>query len=238
MGYVMRSGRADGTTIQGVPRPVRAGARLALRCVIVTATLFGIAAGTVGATVTLLGIMAGPMMIRAGYDVRMSAGAIAAGGTLGILIPPSVMLVVMAPVLDISIIDLYAAAFGPGFLLSVLYIVYRWPAAPETGKLGPPVPMASGPGARWKVVRECVSAWFRHRPDRHYAWHHSRRFDDPTEAASSARSAPSCWSRLRTLSWSRVVERDKTLATTSMVLFLAVSSTVFGAVFTRLGTTT
>ena len=92
--------------------------------VIVTATLFGIAAGTVGATVTLLGIMAGPMMIRAGYDVRMSAGAIAAGGTLGILIPPSVMLVVMAPVLDISIIDLYAAAFGPGFLLSAMFIAY------------------------------------------------------------------------------------------------------------------
>ena len=67
--------------------------------VILTATLFGIAAGTVGATVALLGIMAGPMMIRSGYDVRMSAGAIAAGGTLGILIPPSVMLVVMAPVL-------------------------------------------------------------------------------------------------------------------------------------------
>src|ERR1051325_8323550 len=74
--------------------------------VILTATLFGIAAGTVGATVTLIGIMAGPLMIKAGYDARMSAGALAAGGTLGILIPPSVMLVVMAPVLDISIIDL------------------------------------------------------------------------------------------------------------------------------------
>src|SRR6266853_1876836 len=67
--------------------------------VLLTATLFGIAAGTVGATVVLLGIMAGPMMIKSGYDVRMSAGAIAAGGTLGILIPPSVMLVVMGPVL-------------------------------------------------------------------------------------------------------------------------------------------
>src|SRR5262245_54475160 len=76
--------------------------------VLLTATLFGIAAGTVGATVVLLGIMAGPMMIKSGYDVRMSAGSIAAGGTLGILIPPSVMLVVMGPVLDIGIIDLYA----------------------------------------------------------------------------------------------------------------------------------
>ena len=108
--------------------------------VILTATLFGIAAGTVGATVVLLGVMAGPMMIKAGYDVRMSAGAIAAGGTLGILIPPSVMLVVMAPVLDISIIDLYAAAFGPGFLLSAMYIVYTLVRSYMNPKLGPPVP--------------------------------------------------------------------------------------------------
>ena len=101
--------------------------------VITTATLFGIAAGTVGATVALLGIMAGPMMIRAGYDQRMSAGAIAAGGTLGILIPPSVMLVVMAPVLDISIIDLYAAAFGPGFLLSAhVHRLHHGPQLPQS----------------------------------------------------------------------------------------------------------
>jgi TRAP-type mannitol/chloroaromatic compound transport system permease large subunit len=71
-------------------RNLFAGVRGSLYLVVITtATLFGIAAGTVGATVTLLGIMAGPMMIRAGYDARMSAGAIAAGGTLGILIPAS-----------------------------------------------------------------------------------------------------------------------------------------------------
>ena len=124
--------------------------------VIVTATLFGIAAGTVGATVALLGIMAGPMMIRAGYDVRMSAGAIAAGGTLGILIPPSVMLVVMAPVLDISIIDLYAAAFGPGFLLSGMYIVYTLARSYWNPKLGPPVPMDERPESMKVVLWECL----------------------------------------------------------------------------------
>ena len=124
--------------------------------VIVTATLFGIAAGTVGATVALIGIMAGPMMIRAGYDVRMSAGAIAAGGTLGILIPPSVMLVVMAPVLDISIIDLYAAAFGPGFLLSGMYIVYTLARSYWNPKLGPPVPMDERPESMKVVLWECV----------------------------------------------------------------------------------
>ena len=123
--------------------------------VILTATLFGIAAGTVGATVALLGIMAGPMMIRSGYDVRMSAGAIAAGGTLGILIPPSVMLVVMAPVLDISIIDLYAAAFGPGFLLSGMYIVYTMARSFFSPKLGPPVPMEERPTRLGPVIWEC-----------------------------------------------------------------------------------
>ena len=92
--------------------------------VIATATLFGIAAGTVGATVTLLGIMAGPMMITSRIRCAHVGWRDPAGGTLGILIPPSVMLVVMAPVLDISIVDLYAAAFGPGFLLGGMYIVY------------------------------------------------------------------------------------------------------------------
>src|SRR5258707_5518544 len=77
--------------------------------VLLTATLFGIAAGTVGATVVLLGIMAGPMMIKAGYDVRMSAGALAGGGTLGILIPPSGVLGVIGPVLGGSVATLYEA---------------------------------------------------------------------------------------------------------------------------------
>src|SRR5215204_5159275 len=127
-------------------RDLFAPVRGALYVVVIgTATLFGIAAGTVGATVALLGIMAGPMMIKAGYDVRMSAGAIAAGGTLGILIPPSVMLVVMAPVLDISVLDLYAASFGPGFLLSFMYIAYTLGRSYINPKLGPPVPMDERP---------------------------------------------------------------------------------------------
>ena len=63
-------------------------------------------------------------MIKTGYDAKLSAGAITAGGTLGILIPPSVMLIVMGPVLGVSVADLYAAAFGPGFLLAGLYLAY------------------------------------------------------------------------------------------------------------------
>src|SRR6267154_1749351 len=108
--------------------------------VILTATVFAMATGIVGAAVTVLGIMAGPIMIKTGYDAKLSAGAITAGGTLGILIPPSVMLIVMGPVLGVSVADLYAAAFGPGFLLAGLYLAYLITRAFINPKLGPPVP--------------------------------------------------------------------------------------------------
>ena len=107
---------------------------------ILTATVFAMATGIVGAAVTVLGIMAAPIMIKSGYSPRLSAGAIAAGGTLGILIPPSVMLIVMGPVINVSVAKLYAAAFGPGFLLAGLYIVYTLTRSFLNPKLGPPVP--------------------------------------------------------------------------------------------------
>ena len=108
--------------------------------VILTATVFAMATGIVGAAVTVLGIMAAPIMIKSGYDARLSAGTITAGGTLGILIPPSVMLIVMGPVLGVSVADLYAAAFGPGFLLAGIYLVYLMGRSLINPKLGPPVP--------------------------------------------------------------------------------------------------
>ena len=110
--------------------------------VIVTSTIFAMATGIVGAAVTVLGIMAAPIMIKTGYDAKLSAGAITAGGTLGILIPPSVMLIVMGPVLGVSVADLYSATFGPGFLLAGIYIVYLIVRSFINPKLGPPVPKA------------------------------------------------------------------------------------------------
>jgi TRAP-type mannitol/chloroaromatic compound transport system permease large subunit len=105
--------------------------------VILTATIFAMATGIVGAAVTVLGIMAAPMMIKSGYDARLSSGAIAAGGTLGILIPPSVMLVVMGPTMGVPVNLLYSAAFGPGFLLAGCYIVYALARSFTNPKLGP-----------------------------------------------------------------------------------------------------
>jgi len=92
--------------------------------VLIVSTIFAAATGIVGASVTMLGIMAGATMSRAGYDVKLAAGTITAGGTLGILIPPSIMLIVMGPVLEVSTLDLFRGAFIPGALLASLYLLY------------------------------------------------------------------------------------------------------------------
>ena len=89
-----------------------------------TCSLFGIASGVVGAVVTLMGLLALPPMLRAGYNVRLATGCIAAGGTLGILIPPSIMLILYGATAGVSVVKLYAAAFIPGFVLTAGYLLY------------------------------------------------------------------------------------------------------------------
>ena len=138
--------------------PVR-GALFAV--VILTATVFAMATGIVGAAVTVLGIMASPIMIKTGYDAKLAAGCITAGGTLGILIPPSVMLIVMGPVIGVSVADLYAAAFGPGFLLAGIYLVYLLIRSFINPKLGPPVPKEERVHSVAVIVMEASSAWCR-----------------------------------------------------------------------------
>ena len=135
--------------------PVRGSLYLA---VILTATIFAMATGIVGAAVTVLGIMASPMMIRAGYDARLSSGAIAAGGTLGILIPPSVMLVVMGPVMGVPVNLLYSAAFGPGFLLAGCYVAYTLVRSFINPKLGPAMTMEEQKSAYYEMTTEKVGA--------------------------------------------------------------------------------
>ncbi len=105
--------------------------------VLIVSTIFAAATGIVGASVTLLGIMAGATMTRSGYDVKLAAGTITAGGTLGILIPPSIMLIVMGPVLEVSTLDLFRGAFIPGALLATLYLVYTLGRCWLNPSLGP-----------------------------------------------------------------------------------------------------
>jgi tripartite ATP-independent transporter DctM subunit len=90
----------------------------------ITCAMFATATGIVGAVVTLMGLLAFPAMLRAGYDVKLSAGVVCAGGCLGILIPPSILLIVYAATAGVSAVKLYAAAFIPGFLLAGFYVLY------------------------------------------------------------------------------------------------------------------
>ncbi|MCI1190843.1 TRAP transporter large permease subunit [Calidifontimicrobium sp. SYSU G02091] len=104
-----------------------------------TCAVFATATGIVGAVVTLMGLLAFPQMLKAGYDVRVSAGAITAGGCLGILIPPSVLLIVYGATAGVSVVQLYAGAFFPGLMLAGLYVVYVILVAKLKPSLMPPL---------------------------------------------------------------------------------------------------
>src|SRR5205807_245757 len=107
---------------------------------LIVIAFWGIASGIVGAVVVLMGVIAMRPMLRAGYDVKLASGVITAGGTLGILIPPSVMLIVYAAVAGQSIVKLYAAAMLPGFFLTFLYLVYILGWAIINPKIAPKLP--------------------------------------------------------------------------------------------------
>jgi tripartite ATP-independent transporter DctM subunit len=207
--------------------------------VILTAAIFAMATGIVGAAVTVLGIMASPIMVRTGYDGRLAAGAITAGGTLGILIPPSVMLIVMGPVLGVSVADLYASAFGPGLLLAGLYLAYLLGRSFINPKLGPPVPKAERVHSIPVMLKEVVIgvvplvALIAAALGSILAG-----LATPTEAsgigALGAMLLAAAYGRLTYAGVKRAVLN--TTATSSMVLLLAMCSNIFGAVFARLGT--
>jgi tripartite ATP-independent transporter DctM subunit len=156
MGYLLEQSGLMERLFRGVQlllASVRGSLYLA---VLITATIFAAATGIVGSSVTLLGVMAAPAMKRSGYDIRLSAGAITAGGTLGILIPPSVMLIVMGPVVGVPTTDLFAAAILPGLLLSGLYIVYTLVRSYLNPSLGPALPMEERAKSFGAVVKELV----------------------------------------------------------------------------------
>jgi len=207
--------------------------------VILTAAIFAMATGIVGAAVTVLGIMASPIMIKTGYDAKLAAGAITAGGTLGILIPPSVMLIVMGPVLGVSVADLYAAAFGPGILLAGLYLVYLLGRAFINPKLGPPVPAAERVVSVPNMIKEVIIGvvplvgLIAAALGSILAG-----IATPTEAAGvGALGALLLAAAYRKMSYAGLKRAVlATTATSAMVLLLAATSNIFGAVFARMGT--
>jgi len=140
MGYVMERGALVDKMFYSIQLAFRRmPASLAVATLIVC-TFWGIASGLVGAVVVLMGVIAFNPMLRAGYDVKLASGVITAGGTLGILIPPSVMIIVYAAVAGQSVVKLYAAAMFPGFFLAFLYLVYVIGWALINPKIAPPLP--------------------------------------------------------------------------------------------------
>ncbi|GFE64200.1 TRAP transporter large permease [Litoreibacter roseus] len=209
--------------------------------VLFVSVIFGAATGIVGASVTILGIMAAKTMNKSGYDVRLASGTITAGGTLGILIPPSIMLVVMGPVLEIPVTDLFAAAIIPGVMMAVLYLVYSVGRCWINPSLGPPLPEDMIPTDRSVIWREfflglvpptiliafalgsILSGWA-----------------TPTEGAGMGAFG----SIILTLMYGKFSTKKtydaliKTLEISVLILFLVAASNFFGAVFSRLGTPT
>ena len=173
MGYVMERAALVDKMFHSVQLAFRRiPASLAVTTLLVCA-FWGIASGIVGAVVVLMGVIALRPMLRAGYDIKLASGVITAGGTLGILIPPSVMLIVYAAVAGQSIVKLYAAAMLPGFFLTFLYLVYVLAWALINPKIAPKLPpdqykvavpdyvrrLERGPARR--VVPGIVAALFR-----------------------------------------------------------------------------
>jgi TRAP-type mannitol/chloroaromatic compound transport system permease large subunit len=151
MGYIMERGALVDKMFHSVQLAFRRLPGSLAVTTLVICTFWGIASGLVGAVVVLMGVIAMRPMLNAGYDVRLAAGVITAGGTLGILIPPSVMIIVYAAVAGQSVVKLYAAAMFPGFFLAFLYLIYVIGWAMINPKIAPKLPM--------EKMRAPISPW-------------------------------------------------------------------------------
>jgi len=203
-----------------------------------TCAMFATATGIVGAVVTLMGLLAFPAMLKAGYDEKLSAGVICAGGTLGILIPPSIMLIVYSATSAVSVVKLYAAAMMPGFMLAGLYMAYVITLTALKPKLAPKLPREQTDIPFGRVVYLLVTAFvplaililsvlgtilFG--------------LATPSEAAAvGALGAMLIAIGYRAMTWPRLKEAVfLTARTSAMVCWLFVGSWTFSSVFSYLG---
>lgn len=218
--------------------PIRGSLYIA---VIFTATLFAAATGVVGASVTILGVMAGPVMEKSGYSIRLSAGSIAAGGTLGMLIPPSVMLVVMGPIVGVPITDLFAACVMPGLLLAGLYVSYALIRSYINPALGPALPLEERAKSVGEMVREM---FFGIIPLAFLILSVLGSIlgglATPTDAAAMGALGAFILTVLyREFTFEGLKQAAyRTIITSSMVSILVVGSNLYSAVFSRLGSAT
>jgi tripartite ATP-independent transporter DctM subunit len=205
---------------------------------LLTCAMFATATGIVGAVVTLMGLLAFPAMLKAGYDEKLSAGVICAGGTLGILIPPSIMLIVYSATSSVSVVKLYAAAILPGFLLAGLYVLYVIVLTIFKPHLAPKLPKEETDVPLLRVILLLLQAFFP-LAVLIMAVLGSILFGlaTPTEAASvGAFGAMVLAAAYRALTLQRLREAVYLTARTSaMVCFLFVGSWTFSSIFSYLG---
>ena len=207
--------------------------------VLFVSVIFAAATGIVGASVTILGIMAAKSMNRSGYDVRLAAGTITAGGTLGILIPPSIMLVVMGPIMEIPVTDLFAAAIIPGIMLALLYAAYVTIRCAMDPSLGPTLPPEDRATSMTAVLKEFLIGLV---PPALLVFAALGSilfgFATPTEAAGCG----AVGSLLLALAYRKLTLPKlqealvKTLEISALIMVLVAASNFFGSVFSRLGT--
>ncbi len=222
-------------SLQVAARPVPASLAVAA---LATCAMFATATGIVGAVVTLMGLLAFPAMLKAGYDTKLSAGVICAGGCLGILIPPSILLIVYGATAGVSVVRLYAGAFLPGFLLAGMYMVYVIARAMINPKLAPKLPKAESDVPFGQIAWELLTSFL---PLAAlimavlgaivFGW------ATPSEAAAVGSLGALVLAALyRALTWERLRESVfLTARTTAMVCFLFVGSWTFASVFAYLG---
>ena len=207
--------------------------------VLFVSVIFAAATGIVGASVTILGIMAAKSMNKSKYDVKLAAGTITAGGTLGILIPPSIMLVVMGPIMEIPVTDLFAAAIIPGIMLALLYAAYVTIRCAMDPSLGPTLPPEDRADNMMDVVKEFLIGLV---PPALLVFAALGSilfgFATPTEAAGCG----AVGSLLLALAYKKLTLPKlqealvKTLEISALIMVLVAASNFFGSVFSRLGT--
>jgi tripartite ATP-independent transporter DctM subunit len=205
---------------------------------LLTCALFATATGIVGAVVTLMGLLAFPQMMKAGYDVRLASGVTCAGGCLGILIPPSILLIVYGAQAGVSAVKLYAAAIIPGFMLAGMYIVYVIARAVMNPKLAPPLPKEQADVPLGQTIKLLATS-FAPLAILILAVLGTIMFGlaTPTEASAvGAFGAVILAACYRALTWGRLKEAVYLTARTSaMVCWLFVGSSTFASIFAYLG---
>ena len=238
MGYVIERANILDRLFHSLQVSMRAIPGSMAVAALITCALFATATGIVGAVVTLMGLLALPAMVKANYDQKIATGVICAGGTLGILIPPSIMLIVYGATSAVSVVKLYAAALIPGFLLAGLYMGYVVARAILNPSLMPKLPRSETSLPFMKVVWMLLTAFF---PLAFLILSVLGAIlfglATPTEAAAiGSMGGLLLAAGYRSLTWGRLKEAVYLTARTSaMVCFLFVGSWTFSSVFSYLG---